>query len=251
MVADLEAAGLAYLSAGLKIIALSGKAPNGAIHRHGLKEPFFGDASREWAAACSHPDTTGVGIVIDEHFVVVDIDGEEGRLAFRKFVGDTELPMTPAAKTARGWHLWYVTTEAGKTIKLAEKLDLKGVGGYVAAPPSIHPSGFVYTWLVPLVTPEGEAALIDRLPQAIEEELHARRSQVFVSPWYERGGNIDSLAKYLAGQPVGNRNACLYWASATARDTGIAFADAAGALIPASALPLDEAMRTVKSAYRL
>lgn len=241
-------AGLDYLRAGLSIIALVGKTPNGLIHRHGLKDPFQGaDAEEGWLKAAAHPDTTGCGLVLMPHFVVIDIDGEEGRVAFRALVGHEELPETAVAKTARGWHLWYATPQVGKNLKLAEKLDMKGPGGYVAAPPSVHPTGFVYQWLDPFVR-DGNLSC-DWLPAPIEQVL-AERSQVFVAPAWTRGGSIDSLAKHLAGQPEGNRNACLYWASATARDSGIDLLTTLSALVPASALPVTEAERTVRSAFR-
>lgn len=60
-----------------------------------------------------------------------------------------ELPLTPCNETSSGWH--YLYTHPGFPVRnFARKLpnlDLRGDGGYVAAPPSVHPSSHVYTWL--------------------------------------------------------------------------------------------------------
>src|SRR5262249_1864279 len=50
--------------------------------------------------------------------------------------------------TARGRHLWFectapITCSAGR---VGSGIDVRGDGGYIIAPPSIHPSGAVYTW---------------------------------------------------------------------------------------------------------
>jgi hypothetical protein len=77
--------------------------------------------------------------------VVVDLD-EETPEAMEIWNG---LPETVEVKTSRGRHRYYIipkdTRVRGR--KLAEGLDLKADGGYVAAPPSLHPSGARYRWV--------------------------------------------------------------------------------------------------------
>jgi putative DNA primase/helicase len=71
--------------------------------------------------------------------VVVDVDGP---------VIPAACSPTLTARTARGWHLYYrhpggeVRNRAG----VLEHLDVRGDGGYVVAPPSLHESGHVYAW---------------------------------------------------------------------------------------------------------
>jgi hypothetical protein len=251
---DLYEAGLGYLRASLSIIALTGKAPNGAIHVHGLKDALSNDsvpgttyAEVDWEKACKHAQTTGVGIVIPEHLCVVDIDGEEGAAAFQRLAG-ARVPDTAIAKTSRGLHLWFLSPQVVRSTKLAEKLDLKGLGGYVCAPPSVHPdTGKQYEWLVPLVNEHGIVSA-DWLPEAIEE-IVAERSQIFSVPRAIHGGSIDGLVRHLERQVEGNRNGALFWAACSARDDGTPIEVALTRLVPASGLPVPEARRTIQSAY--
>src|SRR3972149_4265444 len=123
---DLATAGVEYLTAGLSIIALDGKKPNGAVHPHGLKDAFIlGEQSKEsgntfdlWRQASLHKDTTGVGIVIPPWTAV--IDGEEGAIAFRRLCGP--IPETAGiARTARGLHIWCICAHVVRSTKLAEQ----------------------------------------------------------------------------------------------------------------------------------
>lgn len=258
---DLAAAGAEYLRAGLSIIALTGKAPNGRFHPHGLKEPYAGESNiGNWELAARHRDTTGVGLVIPEHLVVVDIDGEEGAVEFRRLVG--AVPETAVARTARGLHLWFVSPHQHRSTKLGPKLDLKGAGGYVCGPPSVHPGdpesglepGFVYHWLDPLVVDVAgtTACQVDWLPDFIEEVLAERKAHVRLAVG-SGGGSMKGLADHLAAQGEGNRNAALYWAACVARDDGHALGDALSTLAEAAmsaGLDRREAVRTIRSAYR-
>src|SRR5207302_645515 len=49
-----------------------------------------------------------------------------------------------------GWHLYYTYPEDGEVRcrngRVAPGIDIKGDGGYVLAPPSIHPNGRSYEW---------------------------------------------------------------------------------------------------------
>lgn len=89
---------------------------------------------------------TGAGSGI----VVVDIDGPKGAAALAKLEQKHgPLPETPTVLTSRGRHLYL--RHPGGRIKttssvVAPGIDIRGDGGLVAAPPSIHKSGFVYQW---------------------------------------------------------------------------------------------------------
>ncbi len=79
-------------------------------------------------------------------FFVVDCDSEEalGRLKARGDISDTL-----TAKTARGYHLYfeYPPFAVDNRIGLLEGVDVRGDGGYVVAPPSVHPTGVKYHFL--------------------------------------------------------------------------------------------------------
>ena len=76
---------------------------------------------------------------------VVDADGPDAERKLHRL----DLPATVTAMTARGRHLYfkYPNTPVRNTAgKIAPGIDTRGDGGYVLAPPSIHPSGALYRW---------------------------------------------------------------------------------------------------------
>jgi uncharacterized protein YdaU (DUF1376 family) len=82
---------------------------------------------------------------------VIDEDGPEGELSLNELQAKYgALPATLTAKTGRGWHLYFrhpggrVKSNAGM---LGNKLDVRGDGGYVLVPPSMHISGVRYEWV--------------------------------------------------------------------------------------------------------
>ena len=82
---------------------------------------------------------------------ILDVDGEDGEASLRALEAKHgALPPTWESLTARGRHIWFrcdcpVPCSASK---IAPGLDARGDGGYVVAPPSIHPTGRVYVWSV-------------------------------------------------------------------------------------------------------
>jgi hypothetical protein len=82
---------------------------------------------------------------------VIDIDGDVGEAWLHRFEqNNEELPTTVISATSRGRHLYFkwpgpkeIRTSAGR---IADGIDVRGLGGYVLAPPSVHPSGHVYRW---------------------------------------------------------------------------------------------------------
>ena len=89
---------------------------------------------------------------------MLDIDGDDGAASLRELEREHgKLPATWISSTARGWHFWFKYTGPipSSTGRIGPGLDVKADGGYVIAPPSIHPSGRAYAWVVP---PEGEPA---------------------------------------------------------------------------------------------
>ncbi len=136
-----------------------GKHPRTA---HGLK-----DASKDAAQIKSWfqqwPETN-VGIVTGQAsgLLVLDVDGEDGKASLQALTAmHGALPKTLCAMTGRtgedgnrkGCH-YYFRAPAGELIRnsagnLGKGLDIRGEGGYVVAPPSLHPSGRLYQWLAP------------------------------------------------------------------------------------------------------
>lgn len=99
--------------------------------------------------------------------VVLDPDDPEAQA----FVDELALPCTVTVKTGKGRHYYFRPPPGGarNRTKIAGKnLDIRGDGGYVIAPPSLHPSGAAYEWIVspheaPIAPfPDKLLALLDR-----------------------------------------------------------------------------------------
>lgn len=144
---------LAYAARGWPILPLQprGKAPLGALVPHGVKDATTDAATvRAWWAA--RPDAN-IGIATGGRFFVLDVDprhgGEESLADLVAQHGD--LPATVECLTGGGGrHLYFAWPAGAQRLagKLGPGLDLKGAGGYVVAPPSVHPNGRSYTWEV-------------------------------------------------------------------------------------------------------
>jgi len=280
---DLVEAAASYLNAGLPVIALQGKAPRSLYHPHGLNDAIRGtvETPEDWAllrTVFEDDDTTGIGLPLPQleagSLVVVDIDGEEGARRWRELVGEDELiPETGIARTGRGLHLWFLTPRVGqRSMRLGNKLDLKSTGGYVAAPPSLHPDGHRYEWLEPLIV-DGRIR-VDWLPEGVERFLAEGDSirQDYSSPqsvythynlslhdgvWRlhtePAPPPLDGLAATVREAPVGKRNDLLAWATLQARDEGVTLEDALRELGEAAreaGLGEREVRTTIRAAYR-
>ncbi len=97
-----------------------------------------------------HPQA-GIGIACGvSGLAVVDVDprngGAETLAELEREHGP--LPRTPKSLTGGGGQHYYFAAPKGVKLPahLGPGIDLKGDGGYVVAPPSMHPSGKAYEW---------------------------------------------------------------------------------------------------------
>ena len=83
---------------------------------------------------------------------VVDIDNIDAEFEVRRLeAAHGTLPPTVEALTARGRHVYFKMPQApvrNSASRIAPDIDVRGDGGYVLAPPSVHPTGRVYAWSV-------------------------------------------------------------------------------------------------------
>jgi putative DNA primase/helicase len=147
---DFLTVALEYASRGWYILPLKprDKIP---LTKHGVKDATTDpDTIRRWWA--QWPDAN-IGIACGpSRLVVVDLDGPEALAAW----GDLALRYnirydTLTAHTGGGgFHLIYRAPDGlrigNSSGKLGPHIDTRGDGGYIVAPPSIHPSGETYTW---------------------------------------------------------------------------------------------------------
>ena len=107
----------------------------------------------------------GIATGSESGVFVVDIDNEDGVAALAKL---GVMPDTVAAVTANGEHYYFKMPDCdlrNSVRKIADGVDIRANGGYVLAPPSIHPSGRRYTWDVDSARTFADAPdwLLDRL----------------------------------------------------------------------------------------
>lgn len=191
------------------------------------------------AIACGEP--SGGLLVID---VDVDADtGEDGMEFLAKWEREHgELPETVSAITGRGGsHLYYrVSGRMKNSTNPDVGIDIRCDGGYVMAPPSLHPNGNEVQW---------ENDPRDYEVAEADENVLAFVEAVRPNGFGKRGKKVDT-AKVVK---KGGRNNALFKALASARSNGSdddvmeAFAYAYNASKLDPPLPSDEVRRTLES----
>lgn len=126
-----------YHTKGLPVIPVSGKIPM-VKWLGGVPSPS--DIKSIWQRA------TGIALLTGSKsgIVVVDVDSSEA-VGYVKSMG---VPKTWVSATRRGYHYFFKTSQIVKTIKLTKDIDIKAEGSIVILPPSKHPSGYVYKWVI-------------------------------------------------------------------------------------------------------
>lgn len=183
---------------GFSVIPLKpkGKVPVINWSRYQSQKPTDDDL-KQWFA--NFPERN-IGIVTGavSGLVVVDVDKPE---AFHM-----DMPRTPTVKTGKGLHYYF--KHPGFDVGNASLPfgDLRGDGGQVVAPPSTHPDGATYEWIV-----SPDEAQLAELPLSLIE-LASKPSEpnaandnrevettAYGKSWYE---DVDALALIKSG----NRN---------------------------------------------
>lgn len=171
---------LAYAERGLPVFPIKpkGKAP---LTAHGFKDATTDPKKiRSWWQ--NNPEA-GIGIATGSasNLIVVDIDIDKEREingweALQKLVAryGEITTSTWTAKTGRGGTHYYFRLRPGQSFKsssgkLGIGLDVKAEGGYIIAPPSIHPNGESYAWVV-----SQEETEVAEIPPALIQALQAQ-----------------------------------------------------------------------------
>lgn len=197
-----------YCSRGWALHPLKGKLPH--LKNWQQKASINPNTFMQWLKAWPNAN---IGIItgITSNLLVLDVDGVEGLNSIKGL----DLPDTPTVITARGYHYYYQFPEVLKEISttrsgLLPGVDTRGRGGFITAPPSIHETGHLYTWIkspstVPAAPPKWLIKLLlppiktaCALPLLILKE-GSRYAQVALTN--------ESLA--VATAPIGTRNARL------------------------------------------
>jgi len=184
-----------------------------------------------------------VGIVTGaiSGIIVLDVDGSEGR----KSLEGKDLPPTTCAVTGSGG-AHYIFKHPGSEVRNFAKrlpgLDLRGDGGYIVAPPSIHPSGGIYEWGLP---PEMEQPRW--APAWLKDLLGVKTSS-------GEGPRVDP-GKVLSGIPEGSRDTEIFKYASSLRARGMKKEEAEILVLQAAAactppFPREEALTKIESAWK-
>jgi Bifunctional DNA primase/polymerase, N-terminal/Primase C terminal 1 (PriCT-1) len=150
-VSPIADAALGYLAKGWSVLPVRARDKRPLMPWEALQStrPAAADVM-QWYRRWPHAN---VGIVTGEisNLIVIDIDpqhgGEQSLERLQRQFGVMP-PTVEAATGSGGRHLYFahpgapVHNRAG----LAPGIDLRGDGGYIVAPPSMHPSGRPYAW---------------------------------------------------------------------------------------------------------
>jgi replicative DNA helicase len=149
--------------------------------------------------------TANIGIACGKRSGVIVLDVDAGHGGYESLTDLIDkygkLPDTPVSKTGSGGeHIFFrhpgieIRNSASK---LGQGLDIRGDGGYVVAPPSLHPNGKRYEWVVkPSQTPLADmpAWMIELL----QERQAMSQQPIIPEGAFTSGSRNDTLTK-LAG----------------------------------------------------
>jgi hypothetical protein len=172
------------------------------------------DRVREWWERW--PDAN-IGVAAGLRFWALDLDfagfpaeqpdGADTLLALERRFG--RMPETVRQQTGGlGWQRFFAPDPRVRNgVRLLPGLDTRAAGGYVAAPPSVHPSGRRYRWIAPpgeaelARAPEWLVALLEpvELPEPAPPPRPARTSDLS----RYAAAALDKACKQVAGAPVG------------------------------------------------
>lgn len=142
--------------------------------------------------------------------VVLDVDGPAGEEAMAEL---DELPQTLEQRTGSGSgrQLVYRLPPHQRGLqsagRLGSGLDTRGESGYVLLPPSVHPSGGVYTW-TRFIGPARAPGLLIARPRPL--------TKVRRVPFGDTPHGLERLCAYVGRAAPGQRNDALFWAACRA-----------------------------------
>jgi hypothetical protein len=146
MMSVLDAA-LAYAAYGFSVFPCLPRAKEPAVKRGFYAATTNPETIRRLfrSGDCNVAIRTGMA----SHVWAIDSDGEVGEASLCALEAKHgTLPATWQSLTARGRHIWFCCDDPvpSSAARIAPGIDARGDGGYILAPPSIHPTGARYSW---------------------------------------------------------------------------------------------------------
>lgn len=215
---------LNYLSLGWSVIPLKPKSKEPLIKwQEFQKHHASASEVREWLTKWP---SLNLGIVTGSisNLCIVDLDGPEGLASGQKL----GLKSSVVSLTGNGRQLWYQNVDGlQNSVKLlAPGMDVRAEGGYVVAPPSIHPNGKIYRWIN-----TGPSVLSVKTLPSFPEHLIVKDAVAngsAVKSKNERGWIADALAEMTNG----NIDNTLFKICSRLRNDGLTEEDAMVLLSP-------------------
>jgi hypothetical protein len=144
----------------------------------------------------------------------LDIDGEQGEASLRALESKFgPLPVTCQSMTGAGRHIWFAYTGPipSTTGRVGPGLDTRGDGGYCILPPSTHPNGARYEWILDFgnqlaIAPEWLLKIVRSKPQSISERALATIHRNHCQPGRYGAAALDLEIAALAAAAPGTRN---------------------------------------------
>ena len=193
-----------------------------------------------------------VALVLGRGRFAVDLDGGVAAEELLASAGVALPQEAPRSRTGSGFHVFLtsynpIPDRVGllTTNGVKPQVDIRGVG-IVVAPPSIHPNGTPYQWLVPLVekpplSPQALGALIHQAPSPVAPDQVERRGSRYWVADAIRGvgeGQRDQMCARLAGY---------FLQKGLDADTVVAILSASFAANCQPAFPVRDVEKTVRS----
>lgn len=212
--------------------------------------PLFSEHMNGWL---------GVGVRTGLGFIVIDTDpkncGEENLIKMEKNLG--ALPPTLTSRSGSGGHHRYY--KVPENVEITNRapinhdypgVDVRGRGGYVVAPPSMHESGNSYEWLSVCDT-------MSSLPVTWVASLSVRPREITKAQpkGQKKEMSVDTLRFLAEGAADGERNHRLFKAAADMCGCGYDQSEAEYRLVDACSkcrppYPEKEALKTIDSAFK-
>jgi hypothetical protein len=141
---------------------------------------------------------------------VIDLDGAQGIRSWDALSGKHGRTPTRTAMTGGGGRHLYYHIPHGEALpntagKLGRKVDTRGVGGYVLAPPSNHKSGHAYIWLDDVPVADLPVWVIETLRPKLPAQPPAPPTLTDGNTAYGEGVLFGALRR-IRGAPEGERN---------------------------------------------
>jgi hypothetical protein len=183
---DIKAQLQNYLNLGLTPIPLKGKRP---IVRwvHGDWHP------KKIDDLAPYKNCVNWGIKTSATFAVIDFDDEHAFFQFAEANAENLPKNTPLVKTGRGFHIWLRPTQPLKDQHFIG-LDLKGIGGMVCAPPSIHPRTnrrYKFIWPIEGNIPEVDVSKL-KFPELKRKSNESSSSKKSIAGCYKESSNANA-----------------------------------------------------------